>query len=120
MHLTAHHHGRLGALAPAALLLLALCLLAGGAQAADVPRYVVGDVLEIDFANQTTQIVIASVDTTSLAEPYYPRSRSSRTRDGGRSRATGTGIWSTTESSLVEQRAGAPRRPRRPGEGDHH
>ena len=62
---------RFGALAPAALLLLALCLLASGAQAADPPRYVVGDILEIDFAGSGATIVIGSVDTTSLAEPYY-------------------------------------------------
>ena len=68
---SAHHRGRTSPLAPAALILLALCLLAVGAQGADVPRYVVGDVLEIDFAGTGATVVIGSVDTTSLAEPYY-------------------------------------------------
>ncbi len=68
---SAHHRGRTSPLAPAAVMLLALCLLAGGAQGADVPRYVVGDVLEIDFAGVGANVVIGSVDTTSLAEPYY-------------------------------------------------
>ncbi len=71
MHLITSIRGRSGALAPAALLLLALCLLAGGAQAADPPRYVVGDILEITASNVTSQIVIAKVDTTSLSTPYY-------------------------------------------------
>lgn len=68
---SAHHRGRTSPLAPAVVMLLALCLLAGGAQGADVPRFVVGDVLEIDFANQTEQVLIAHVDTTSLPTPYY-------------------------------------------------
>jgi hypothetical protein len=71
MHLITSIRGRRGALAPATLLLLALCLLAVGAQAADAPRYVVGDILEISFANSTDQIVIGSVDTTSLPTPLY-------------------------------------------------
>ncbi|MEN6343330.1 MAG: hypothetical protein ABFC89_12325, partial [Methanospirillum sp.] len=71
MHRTSFVRGRNRALAPAAILLLALCLLAVGAQAADTPRYVVGDVLEIDYANATAQIVIGNVDTTTLSEPYY-------------------------------------------------
>ncbi len=65
---------RLRALAPAAVLLLALCLLAGGAQASYTPgiqRYVAGDILEITASNMTSQIVIAKVDTTSLPTPYY-------------------------------------------------
>ncbi|WP_440950735.1 carbohydrate-binding protein [Methanosphaerula subterraneus] len=65
--------GRLRALAPAALLLLALCLLVGGVQASYTPgiqRYVAGDVLEITAANQTDRIVVASVDTTGSI-PYY-------------------------------------------------
>ncbi len=71
MNHSVFHRGRLGALAPAALLLLALCLLAAGAQAVDAPRYVAGDILEITASNLTSQIVIAKVDTTSLPTPYY-------------------------------------------------
>ncbi len=72
MHQITTASRRLCALAPAAaLLLLALCLLAGSVQAADAPRYVVGDILEITSANQTDRIVVASVDTTSLSTPYY-------------------------------------------------
>ena len=68
---SANHRGRTRPIAPAAVLLRALCLLAGGAQAADVPRYVVGDVLETDFANATAHLVIAKVDTTSVSVPLY-------------------------------------------------
>jgi hypothetical protein len=63
--------GRRRPLASAALLLLALSLLAVGVQGADVPRYVRGDILEIAYVNTTEQIVIAGVDTTSLATPLY-------------------------------------------------
>ena len=72
MHHIAFNRRRSGALAPAAALLLALCLLAAGrAGSSETPRYVVGDILEIDCANQTAQIVIAGVDTTSLPTPLY-------------------------------------------------
>ena len=75
-----------GALAPSRrrqLLLLALCLLAAGVAALDpgTPRYVVGDILEVDFANQTAQIVIGS---------WTPRACRAR----------------TTHAFLVEQNAG--------------
>ncbi|MEN6517380.1 MAG: carbohydrate-binding protein [Methanospirillum sp.] len=74
MHHISSVRRRFRALAPAAVLLLALCLLAGGAQAAytpGTPRYVAGDILEITASNVTSQIVIAKVDTTSLPTPYY-------------------------------------------------
>lgn len=73
MHHISSVFGRLCALAPAAVLLLAICLLVGGAQASyipDIQRYVAGDVLEITTANQTDRIVVASVDTTGSI-PYY-------------------------------------------------
>ena len=70
-HASRPERGRSSALAPAALLLLALCLLAGGAQAANTPRYVVGDVLEIGADDPAYQVIVARVDTTSLPTPYY-------------------------------------------------
>ncbi|MEN6341567.1 MAG: carbohydrate-binding protein [Methanospirillum sp.] len=74
MHRTEHYPGRSRALAPAALLLLALCLLAGSVQASYTPgiqRFVVGDVLEITGADGTNRIIIASVDTASRATRNY-------------------------------------------------
>jgi hypothetical protein len=71
---SASDHGRRRALLPAAVLLLTLCLLAGGVQASYTPgiqRYVAGDVLEIASANQTGQVVVAKVDTTTFPARYY-------------------------------------------------
>ena len=71
MYLKRSVHGRFRAPVPAAVLLLACCLLVGGVQAADVPLFVVGDILEIGTGNTTYQVIVANVDTTSLPTPYY-------------------------------------------------
>ena len=70
-HASRPERGRASALAPAAILLLALCLLAGGAQAADTPRFVVGDVLESGTGTLTTRYIVTHVDTAILPTPYY-------------------------------------------------
>ena len=70
------------------LLLLALCLLAGGAQAAEVPRYVVGDILETISGEPDRPGHRRGRGHHEPADPRStPRTTSSRTRDDGRSRA---------------------------------
>ena len=71
MFISTNHRGRTSPFTPAAILLLVLCLLPGGAQGADVPRYVVGDVLDTSAGNLTHQVIVGDVDTQSLSMPYY-------------------------------------------------